>query len=411
MGGKNRSARPIGSAGSGNSGKRGLRAQGKQTQALASRQTSRPPNVSFDLHWLWSEVSNWLPLGGGCRLGLRLVSAAAADAVIEELEAASDSVWTEDAFGGLLECLLRLPPLPRAAARAVARTAGSGAEGKSLLREPVRPLVDCAPGLLAWFRLCRRLPRLNGRRQSAAPSQLPAPRLLFGATPSSSSSVNVAHAAWAPSSAPLGEDVTQQMATLPAGTLVWLDGRLVLRNGFNSFQQLGRSMDGPWLLVRGRAGAGEEERRVCLQRFGRPEDATWLGEHTRLHGACALPCVEPRWSYIVNVSHAAQGRYLAELLAPRGCCGGGAEAAGAGGGRCSDAGEDMFEHTPLPATLGAAAHGAVVGSEVEEALLLRWSVVGICNTTEFVPVRVAVYGGGGSSLRCYDEALVTSHRR
>mmetsp|Transcript_78679 Transcript_78679/g.218500 ORF Transcript_78679/g.218500 Transcript_78679/m.218500 type:complete len:374 (-) Transcript_78679:112-1233(-) len=328
------------------------------------------PDVSFDSGWFWARVSGWLPLWEGSRTGLRLLSRTAADAVVEALEREEDPwlLWSTDVFGGLLPDLERLAPCERkadgldACPQNVTASDDLAVAQRPLPSSSLRSLRSSS--LQKWFALAQRF--LPQRRTLASRSYL-----LFGASRCPLDAV--------------ADDVTERLAAIPSGTLLWLEGRLAVSNCFNSLVHFGRDMSGPWFL---RKPGG---RRLVLQRFGDTLSNEVLDEFRRLCGRVLLPHVRPEWTYVVNVSGDPARSSTAEVL------------------RAVPQGMDPIERVVLPPRLAAAALEAVVEQEDEEALLLRWTVEG----QEPTPMRIAVYSAAsphiGGPVRVVDEVLFTSH--
>mmetsp|Transcript_22490 Transcript_22490/g.45515 ORF Transcript_22490/g.45515 Transcript_22490/m.45515 type:complete len:299 (+) Transcript_22490:212-1108(+) len=226
-------------------------------------------------------------------------------------------------------------------------------------------------GVQEWLSLTRQFPRSGPPGTPAAMA-----RVLFGALPRKRSDV--------------GEDVTAQVCELFTGTLLWLDCRIVVSNCFNSLKQLGSRLEGLWSV---RERLFKDGPSVVLQRLGDPRETERVDEHRRLHGRCALPVLEPAWSYVADVVRAKDGPPVAEVLRPQGC-----------------AEEEPIDRISLTPSLAIAAHHAVVVNEAEEALLLCLSMAGCGHP---VPVRLAVYN---PSLQCcgpvrvHDDICLTSHQ-
>lgn len=336
-----------------------------------------PAIKNINKGWFWAEVSSWLPLRHGLRISLRAVGPIAANGVLDYLEADGHEVWMEDLFGGLLPDLLSATPAEGdAPALAQGSTTqhlmccnhslGNCPEKGNSGRGETRPLLIRSlggSGLSRWLALAQRFPSVNAAKFPA--------RLVFGSRSRRRDG--------------LGEDVTTGMMNFPSGTLLYLEGRVLISNCFNSITQLGSHLDGAWWLR-------HHKDRVVLERFGKPFEQLFLGEYKRFHGMCSLPYVMARWDYIVNVSLGANNDkgHVAELLRP------------------AEMG-DPIEKVFLPPRLACAAYKAVVVNEGEEALLLQWSV----GSLDPVPVRVAVYDSASrlcnGAVRVVDESSLASH--
>lgn len=372
---------------------------GKRRAVVAHGDSS--PSAS-ECCWLWLEVSRWFPWLGGALLRLRAAAHVTAEAVLIALEDA-DHIFELEVFGGLLPDLLRLCPriAPGSACSpsvcAEAPTAQHPAPSEEVLggsavaaaANAARPLVDTAigAGLERWLQLLRRFP--PSRCSAEEPSGGPVARRLLGAPPPRGREAK-------------GVDITDQLCALPLGTLIWLEGRVVIQNCFNSLTHCRARLSGAWLL-RSHAPHFDQERRVLLQRFGEPERVEWLGVHSRFYGECGLPYIaEAEWSYVMDVKPAASSElpYIADLLRP--------DCRADGGAGDVDFCE-RIDQVPLPPSLAAAAHHAVSVKEEEEALLLQWRLAGCVAA---VPVRLAVYATDlrdDGPLRVYDELRLMSH--
>ncbi|CAK9048454.1 unnamed protein product [Durusdinium trenchii] len=185
-------------------------------------------------------------------------------------------------------------------------------------------------------------------------------------------------------------ELQRSLEEIPTGTLLQLQGRLMISNCFNSLLQKGPHVEGLWILRRSGAAASwsssgrgtlEDASAAVLERFGEPKATISLHEHQRFHGRCALPRPEVSWRYLVDVFGSVSDGEVAALLVAA-----------------------EIEHVPLPRLLAQAARQAV--AQGQEAMLLRWAMDG----AEPVCVRVAIYDASGLKATV-DEVSISSHHR